>query len=209
MLHPFDPGALRAIRKNKGVTAVALARRMGTSPAQLHRLERGQRRLTVDALLAYCAALEINPGSLLEATVTVPVTGIIDSDFEVQPPPGNGDLTTVAPPLSADMSSVFALRWAASRRFQPMRDHLVFYRQLSTEAVPEIAWNKRCLVVRADGSRCLGWPIRDDARAHIDVGNGPVEFSVQIAWAAPVIAVMPPHAVKELAQRGIETVRGA
>ncbi len=194
----FDPAQLRFLRKSKKVTAVELARRMGVSPAQVHRLEKGLRRLTVDNLLSYCAALGVSASNLLVAEIQVPLSGIIDSDFQVQPLPEAAAARTVAPPLSTDMSTVYALRWAASRRFAPMRDHLVYYRQLTTDRVPEIAWNKRCLVVREDGSRCLGWPVKHDTGAHIDVGSGPVEFDVKIAWAAPVIAVMPPHAVEEL-----------
>lgn len=194
----FDPTQLRSLRKAQGITAVELARRLGTSPAQVHRLEKGLRRLTVDALISYCAALGADVGSLFRADVRVPITGTIDSEFQVQSlPPGSVD-ETPAPPLSSDMSSVAALRWAASRRFQPMLDHLVFYTTSPIAGVPELPWNKRCLIERSDGSRCLGWPIRDQDRAHIDVGNGPVEFSVEIARAWPVIAVMPPFAIDEL-----------
>lgn len=205
----FDPAQLRSLRKSKQVTAVNLAGRMGISPAQVHRLEKGLRRLTVDNLLSYCDALGVSASSLLVANVRVPLSGIIDSDFQVQPLPEGTAARTVAPPLSADMSTVYALRWAASRRFAPMRDHLVYYRQLTTDQVPDIAWNKRCLVVREDGRRCLGWPVRNDSGAHIDVGSGPVEFDVKIAWAAPVIAVMPPHAVEELERSPTRTANGS
>lgn len=198
-MHKFDPGRLRCLRKAKQMTAVELASRLQTSPAQIHRLEKGLRRLTVEVLIDYCAALGVNPGSLLSANVWVPVTGVIDSDFHIQPLPAGAAARTVAPPLVDDMSLVAALRWAASRRFQPMRDHVVFYKQNAAQGVPEFAWNKRCLIRQKDGGQCLGWPIKDGDRAHIDVGNGLVEFSVEIVWASPVIAVMPPFAIDELA----------
>ena len=194
----FDHNQLRVLRNTKNLTAAELARRMGTSPAQIHRLEKGLRRLTVESLIDYCDAVGVTPGSLFTSNVWVPITGVIDSEFEIQPLPPTSADKTLAPPITKDLSSVAALRWAASRRFQPMRDHIVFYQRTNEGGVPDIAWNKRCLVMRKDGSQCLGWPIKDGTKAHIDVGDGPAEFNVEIVWASPVIAVMPPFAIEEL-----------
>lgn len=193
----FDPEQLRSLRTRKKITATELARRMAISPAQVHRLEKGDRRLTVDSLIDYCDALEVSVGQLFTPNVWVPVTGVIDSDFEIQPTPPNTPDKTLAPPLTGDMSKVAALRWAASRRFEPMRDHIVYFSR-HEEGVPDYAWNKRCLVMRQDGSQCLGWPIEQNNSVHIDVGDGPVEFNVEITWASPVIAVMPPFAIESL-----------
>lgn len=193
----FDPERLRNFRANQNVTAVDLAKRMGVSPAQIHRLEKGTRRLTVEALIEYCKALEVSVGQLFAPNVWVPITGVIDSDFEIQPIPPDTPDRTLAPPLTADMSNIAAIRWAASRRFEPMRNHIVFYRR-HEEGIPEYAWNKRCLVMRKDGSQCLGWPIEKNGSVHIDVGDGPVEFDVDIIWASPAIAVMPPFAIEAL-----------
>lgn len=193
----FNPEQLRALRKAKRITAVEMARRMGTSPAQVHRLEKGLRRLTVDALIGYCDALGINLGSLFASNIWVPVSGEIDSEFEVHPLTAHTDNRTLAPPLAPDQDTIAALRWAASRRFQPMRDHIVFYER-KKEYADEIPWNKRCLIEREGGSQCLGFPIRTEDMVHIDFGNGPVEFDVQIRAAWPVIAVMPPFAIEQL-----------
>lgn len=169
---------------------------MAISPAQVHRLENGQRRLSVDALVSYCRAIGVEPGSLFGHTPDVPITGVIDSDFEIQPVPPDTPQTTPAPTLALDMKLVAALRWAAGRRFQPMHNHLVFYRT-HDDGIPEGAWDKRCLILRSDGRRYLGWPKKTGNRAHIDFGSGPVEFNVSITWASPVIAVMPPFAVEQ------------
>lgn len=170
---------------------------MSTSPAQIHRLEKGLRRLTVDTLISYCDALDINLGSLFSSNLWVPVSGEIDSEFEVHPLTPHNDNRTLAPPLTPGKDTLAALRWAASRRFQPMRDHIVFYERREDPTLP-IPWNKRCLIERAGGRQCLGFPIRTDDKAHIDFGNGPVEFDVAIERAWPVIAVMPPFAIEQL-----------
>lgn len=216
-MRSFDPARLRSLRQAQRITAAELARRLGISPAQIHRLERGQRRLTVDGMLGYCAALGIEPGSLFETSRVVSVTGAINSEFQIEPlAPGTSD-STVAPTLSPDMSQVAALRWAASGRFQPMRDHVVFYQRLDSaapstgkglESAP-VSWNSRSLVTRGDGGQCLGWPIQDGNHAHIDFGNGPVEFNVEIVRADPVIAVMPPAAIERLQAQLTQTVATA
>ncbi len=193
----FDPNRLRTHRLLKGFTAVEVASRLGISPAQINRLEKGNRRLTVDNLIAYCSAIGVSVGQLFAPNVWVPVTGAIDSDFEIQPLAPSSPNKILAPPLMDDMDRVAAVCWAASRRFAPMAGHAVFFDRHES-GVPEIAWNKRCVVVRKDGSQCLGWPVQQQGNVHIDVADGPAEFNVDIGWASPVIAVMPPHAIASL-----------
>ncbi len=194
----FDPSQLRSHRIRLGISATEVARRMAVSPAQIHRLENGDRRLTVNTLIQYCAAIGLSVGQLFAPSVWVPVTGVIDSEFEIQPLPPDAADQILAPPLMEDMSHVAVVRWAPSRRFAPMRDHSVFYNR-HDDGVPDSAWDKRCLIVRSNGTQCLGWPIRQNGSVHVDVGDGhPVEFNVEIVWASPVIAVMPPFAIEGL-----------
>ena len=196
-MRDFDPARLRDIRIARGMSGIELAKCMEVSPAQIHRLEKGDRRLTVDTLLRYCDALNISVGQLFAPNSLVPVTGVIDSDFEIQPLPPNAPDQILAPPLVEDMSQLAVVRWAASRRFAPMRDHAVFYNR-HEQGVPDFAWDKRCVIVRADGSQCLGWPTRQSGSVHINVGSGPVEFDVEVVWASAVVAVMPPFAIDAL-----------
>ncbi len=170
---------------------------MGVSPAQIHRLEHGDRRLTVNALMRYCQAIDISVGQVFAPNVWVPVTGVIDSDFEIQPLPPDAADQILAPPLVEDMSQLAVVRWAAGRRFAPMRDHAVFYTR-HENGVPDSAWDKRCVILRSNGTQCLGWPTQQNGSVHIDVGDGPVDFNVDIVWASPVIAVMPPFAIADL-----------
>ncbi len=193
----FEPHQLRTHRLLKGITATEVAKRMGVSPAQIHRLEKGDRRLSVDNLIAYCHAIDISVGQLFAPNVWVPVTGVIDSDFEIQPLPPDSSDQMLAPPLMDNMSQVAAVRWAASRRFAPMRDHAVFFNR-HENGVPSVAWKTRCVVMRKDGSQCLGWPVEQNGSVHIDVADGPSEFNVDLVWASPVIAVMPPFAIANL-----------
>ena len=198
----FDPKQLRELRIRKGIRASALAKQMGVSPAQVHRLENGDRRLTVDALFAYCQALDLTPGHLLTPNIWVPILGAIQSDFEVKPISQGTPNRCLAPPLCDFMDNLAALRWEPAKRFAPRRDHLAFFNQ-HEEGVPERAWNQRCLITRADQTQCVGWPIQQGNKTHIDTSDGQVEFDAQIQWASPIISVMPPFAVENLNKFGI------
>ena len=196
-MQKFDPKQLKQLRTRKKVTASALAKQMGVSPAQVHRLENGDRRLTVDALLAYCRALGLAPGQVLVPNVWVPILGAIQSDFDIRPIALDAQERTLAPPLTDNMSTLAAVRWEPSKRFAPMRDHLAFFNQ-HDEGVPKRAWNQRCLITRGDGSQCLGWPIKQGNKVHIDTSDGHVEFEAEITWASPIFSVMPPWAIEQL-----------
>ncbi|MEM9574255.1 MAG: hypothetical protein AAF870_03380 [Pseudomonadota bacterium] len=54
------------------------------------------------------------------------------------------------------------------------------------------------MIARADGSQCIGWPIRKANSTHIDNPNATVEFNVDIVWASPVIAVVAPWVMEDL-----------
>ncbi len=193
----FDPKQLKQLRIRKKITASALAKQMQVSPAQVHRLENGDRRLTVDAMFSYCDALGIPPGQLLSPNSWVPILGAIQSDFEVQPIAPDTDQRTLAPPITDNMDTLAALRWEPTKRFAPMRDHFAFYNQ-HNEGVPQRAWNQRCLITREDGTQCLGWPIKQGNKVHIDTSDGQVEFEAEIRWASPIVSVMPPWAIEQL-----------
>jgi transcriptional regulator with XRE-family HTH domain len=193
----FDPKQLKRLRIRKKITASSLAKQMEVSPAQVHRLENGDRRLTVDALFSYCRALGIAPGHFLVANVWVPIVGAIQSDFEVHPLASNTSERILAPPMTDQMDTLAALRWEPTRRFAPMRDHIAFFNQ-HNEGIPKHAWNQRCLIRRADDTRCLGWPIKQGKDVHIDTSDGQVEFNAEIRWASPILSVMPPWVLEQL-----------
>lgn len=196
-MHSFNPKDLKKLRIDKGLTATEVARRMNISPAQVHRLENAARRLTVDTLIAYCEAVHISVSELFTPNIWVPVTGTIDSDFEIQAIPPSSPDRILAPPLVDNMSRVAAIRWAASQRFTVMHDHTLFYER-HDKGVPDAAWDNRCLILRSNGRQCLGWPIRQGDTVYIDFSAGPVELNAEITWASPILAVMPPFALDSL-----------
>lgn len=187
----FDPGRLRELRQQSGLSMAAIARKLNVSPAQVHRLEKGQRRITVDMLLQYCDALGVDISRLFAAEITVPIIAVADAEYEVLPLPPNTEYLTRAPNIVPDPHRLAAVRWEPTGRIARMFGHLLFF-YADTQGVPDEAWGHRCVIRREQGTQRLGWPIRDGDRTHIDGTEGKVEFNADIVWASPILAVVPP-----------------
>lgn len=194
---PFDPLLLKRLRVEQGVTITALAEKLGTSTTQVHRLENGLRRLTVTTLFEFCEALNSSPMDLFDFPGNVPVTGIVDDAYEVLPLPPSSPKQVLSPRLVQDMQNVAALGWEPKSRLMPMHGHYMFY-YAHDDGVPEHAWSSRCLLLLEDGRQRIGWPIQDGASAHIDNHEGRTEFNVELIWASPILAVVPPFLMNKL-----------
>ena len=60
---------LRELRLLRGLTGAELAARVGTSQAQIHKLETGQRKLTVEWMQRLAKALDVAPIDLIQAAL--------------------------------------------------------------------------------------------------------------------------------------------
>src|SRR3954447_3389753 len=59
------PNRIREFRDRAGLTMQALAERAGTSAPQINKLEKGERRMTVDWMIRLAPALGVDPKELL------------------------------------------------------------------------------------------------------------------------------------------------
>lgn len=57
---------IRAVRKERGVSQRELARALGVAQSTLSRMERGERRVSVDRLIAIARALGVRPADMLD-----------------------------------------------------------------------------------------------------------------------------------------------
>ena len=198
-MESFDPQVLKRLRLQQGMTITALADRLGTSTTQIHRLENGLRRLTVTTLLEFCDALNTRPADLFEFSGSVPITGVVDDSYEVQPLTPTSPKQVISPRLVHDMHNVAALGWEPKDKLMPMLGHYMFY-YTHDNGVPEHAWGNRCLLLLKDGRQRIGWPIRDAKSFHIDNHEGRAEFNIDLIWASPILAVVPPFLMDRLKQ---------
>jgi transcriptional regulator with XRE-family HTH domain len=196
-METFEPLQLKRLRLQQGMTITALAERLGTSTTQVHRLENGLRRLTVTMLFEFCEALDSSPADLFEFSGSVPVTGVVDDSYEVLPLTPTSPKQVVSPRLVQDMQNVAALGWEPKNQLMRMNGHYMFY-YAHDDGVPEHAWGNRCLLLLKDGRQRVGWPIRDAESFHIDNHEGRAEFNVELIWASPILAVIPPFLMNRL-----------
>lgn len=57
---------IRTVREMRGLTQEALAQKLGTSAAQVNRLEKSVRKLTIEWLLKLCAALDATADEIVD-----------------------------------------------------------------------------------------------------------------------------------------------
>ena len=193
----FDPGKLSSLRRERGISQVALADKLGISPAQVHRLEKGQRRITIDMLIAYCEALDANIDRLFNIRTVVPIIGIINDTEQVLPLPPNTPYETHAPNLVPDPERLAALRWQPVEQLNVMRDHILFFYS-DVSGIPDDAWGQRCFIRREDGTERIGWPIKEAGQIHVLDTTSNAEFNVKVDTAIPALAVVSPFLLKQL-----------
>ena len=184
---------LRTTRIAQRLTLQQVADRVGVSSAQVQRLEKGERHMTMDMLEACCAALGIDPLRIFSVQADVPIIGVVDFRSSVLPLPAGSPVTTPVPPIVADTYRLAAVRWEARHRFELLTGSLMFF-YADVEGIAPSAWNRRSIIRRSDGTQRTGWLYRQDGQIHINDVVGPVEFNVQVEWASPILATINPGA---------------
>jgi len=189
----FNLELLRTTRLARRLTLQQVADRVGVSSAQIQRLEKGERHMTMDMLEACCAVLELDPLRIFSADFHVPIIGVVDFRSSILPLPAGSPVTTPVPPIVPDTHRLAAVRWEARHRFELLNGSLMFF-YADVESVSPSAWNRRSIIRRSDGTQRTGWLYRQDGQVHINDVVGPVEFNVQVEWASPILATINPCA---------------
>lgn len=190
---PLNLGLLRETRIQRHLTLAQVAERVGVSPAQIQRLEKGERHMTMDMLEACCRVLELDPLRVFCADTLVPIIGVVDFRSNILPLPAGSPVLTKAPPIVPDAQRLAAVRWEARNRFELLTGSLMFF-YADVEGISPAAWNRRSILRRSDGTQRTGWLYRQDGQTHINDVVGPVEFNVRVEWASPILATINPDA---------------
>jgi repressor LexA len=197
---PVRPEMLRAMRLKRKLTLKQVAARVGLSPAQIQRLEKGERRMTIDLLAAYCAALRISATELIRGEVQVPVIGVVDAQSNILPLPAGSAEWTRVPYIVPEPKRLAAVRWETRDRFELMNGALEFF-YADVDGIAQTAWNRRCVIRRGDGTQRIGWLLSRDGQTHVSDNLGGVEFNLQVEWASPVLAMLAPEILADGAER--------
>ncbi|MGE0668846.1 MAG: helix-turn-helix domain-containing protein [Sphingomonadales bacterium] len=182
---------IRELRKERGLTLQALGEMCGMSVQQIHRLERGHRRLTVAMLEQICEGMGVDMFSLVRGTVQVPVLGVLDHEFTVHPLPPNAEVTVPAPYLGVDPKRLGAYRWHPRTRIANMEGQRIYFRR-DIEGIDPDAWGHRSIITLADGTQRMGWLERQGDQFHLGQTQGITELNITPVWASKVLGVLPP-----------------
>ena len=182
---------IREIRKQRGLTLQDLGEVCGMSVQQVHRLERGHRRLTVEMLEKLCYGLRVDMFALVRCAEQVPVLGIMDHDFTVHPLPPNAEVTVPAPYLGVDPKRLGAYRWHPRTRIANMEGQRIYFCR-DVEGIAPDAWGHRSIITLADGTQRMGWLVEQDGHVHIGQTGGISELNITPVWASKVLGVLPP-----------------
>jgi transcriptional regulator with XRE-family HTH domain len=183
---------IREIRKQRGLTLQELGDLCGMSVQQVHRLERGHRRLTVEMLEQIGDGLGIDMFTLVRAVQQVPVLGVMDGEQFIHPLPPNEEVTVPAPYLGVSPRRLGAYRWHPSNRISIMEGHRIYFCR-DIEGIDPAAWGHRSIIQLEDGSQRMGWLLQQDGYVHVGQVQGMFELNVNVVWASKVLGVLPPN----------------
>lgn len=184
---------IRQLRRNRQMTLQQLGDAAGLSIQQLHRLERGHRRMTLDVIEAVSKVLGVDVASLMRSNrVMVPVLGVLDADTFVNPLPPDSEVFVPAPFLGVDPGRLGAYRWLPDQRIALMEGHRVYFCR-DIDGIDSKAWGQRSIIRLEDGSQRMGWLIRQGDQVHVGQLQRMYELDVKVAWASKVLGVLPPE----------------
>jgi transcriptional regulator with XRE-family HTH domain len=214
------PNRIREIRKSKGLTIEELAEETGLSVSYTGRLEKGERRLSVDHMDLFAKALDVAPQDLLagakaKSTNVVAVMGRIGAGAEILPeeeqipPEGLYEIETPFP-LPED-AIAFEVNGESMWPRYDEGDIIICWRQgIVVDEV--LGWE--AAVKTATGQRYLKRVLKGSDKGTFDLEshNAPPIRGVQIVWVAAIQSVIRSGQWKKLApsarQRLVQKMTG-
>lgn len=186
---------IAAFRKAKGWKRPELAKRMGTSPQQIERLEKGMRNLKQEWIDKAASAFGVEPSAIITPIqgAELPVVGFVGAGGEVafEDSYAKGDgMYSVAPLPGMEMSGVIGLEVRGDSMYPIFRNgHIVFIARDEWEHVEDDALLDWAVCRLADGRTLL----KEIRPSHV-VGkydlisqNAPPIEAVELVWATPVV----------------------
>lgn len=215
------PNRIREIRKSKGLTIEELAEETGLSVSYTGRLEKGERRLSVDLLDRFAKALDVSSQDLLPSNPSkvsnvVAVMGRIGAGAEISPeeeqipPEGLYEIETPFP--LPDDAIAFEVNGESMWPRYDDGDIIICYRQ-GIVAEEVLGWE--AAVKTATGQRYLKRVLKgaDSGTFDLESHNAPPIRSVQLVWVAAIQSVIRSGQWRKLApsarQRMVQKMIGA
>lgn len=205
MLHSMG-NKLKTLRTEAGWTHEQAAEAMGVSRSQYIKLERGERRLTIEYINQAAKAFDIRPSDVIGEDIapTVPLMGYIGAGAEIEPdfeqtPPEGLDQIDVPFPLPDDMIA-FEVRGDS---MLPVYKHgaiVIVYREQKRPLTAFIG--EEAAVRTADGRRYIKTIMRGASGVNLVSWNAAPIESVELEWIGEIFAVLPRSSLRKVARSG-------
>lgn len=197
---------LKTLRTEAGWTHEQAAEAMGVSRSQYIKLERGERRLTIEYINQAAKAFDIRPSDVIGEDIapTVPLMGYIGAGAEIEPdfeqtPPEGLDQIDVPFPLPDDMIA-FEVRGDS---MLPVYKHgaiVIVYREQKRPLTAFIG--EEAAVRTADGRRYIKTIMRGASGVNLVSWNAAPIESVELEWIGEIFAVLPRSSLRKVARSG-------
>lgn len=202
---PIMGNKLKSLREERGWTHEKAAEEMGVSRSQFIKLERGERRLTIQYINQAAKAFGIRPSDILEDMDdnTVPLMGYIGAGAEILPEmeqvPAEGlDQIHVPFPLPDEM---IALEVRGDSMLPVYKDgHVVIVYAEQKKPISSF-YGEDAAVRTTDGRRFLKTIVKGAPITLMSFNAAPIE-NVGLEWVGEIFAVLPRNQLRKVARVG-------
>lgn len=197
---PF-PNRLRELRLRRGLSLERMAALAGSNKSSVSRFETGESRLTIDDARRFAQVLDVDPEELLPGRMRlVPVVGRVGAGERICPiddhPKGEG-LYKVECPRGLDPKTTVAVEITGESQLPIGDKWLAFYSRVHEYDAADVL-GKLCVVCLTDGTMLLKTVRRGPTHGRFNLlsTNAPLIEDVELEWATPVRAILPPDLVQ-------------
>ncbi|WP_194287567.1 XRE family transcriptional regulator [Agrobacterium sp. ICMP 6402] len=196
---------LKSLREERGWTHEKAAEEMGVSRSQFIKLERGERRLTIQYINQAARAFGIRPSDILEDMDdnTVPLMGYIGAGAEIMPemeqvPPEGLDQIHVPFPLPDEM---IALEVRGDSMLPVYKDGHVIIVYAEQKKPMSSFYGEDAAVRTTDGRRFLKTIVKGSPITLMSFNAAPIE-NVGLEWVGEIFAVLPRNQLRKVQKVG-------
>lgn len=202
---PIMGNKLKSLREERGWTHEKAAEEMGVSRSQFIKLERGERRLTIQYINQAAKAFGIRPADIIEDMDdnTVPLMGYIGAGSEIMPdmeqvPPEGLDQIHIPFPLPEDM---IALEVKGDSMLPVYKDGHVLIVYAEQKKPIAAFYGEDAAVRTTDGRRFLKTIVKGSPITLMSFNAAPIE-NVGLEWVGEIFAVLPRSQLRKVVKSG-------
>ncbi|MCL6653520.1 hypothetical protein A6R70_14605 [Agrobacterium rubi] len=202
---PIMGNKLKSLREERGWTHEKAAEEMGVSRSQFIKLERGERRMTIDYINRAAKAFSLRPADIVDDMNdnTVPLVGYVGAGSEILPefeqiPPEGLEQISVPFPLPDEM---IALEVRGDSMLPVYKDGHVLIVYAEQKRPLQAFYGEEAAVRTSDGRRFLKTIMKGSPITLMSFNAAPIE-NISLEWIGEIFATIPRLQVKRVEKMG-------